>query len=262
MKHLHKIVFGVGVLLALVILLVSFDQTSAHRSGCHRWHSCESDSGSYICGDLGYCSACSNNQYCFNGQSRSAAESGTAPTTESIPTQTPVIKPSPNTAPNVTPTAPIPVPDQTKPAPSEDSRLFEVTRVIDGDTIQIRYNGALKKVRLTGIDTPETKHPKKRVQCFGKEASSKMKELVGGKTVRLEKDTIGDEVDKYNRLLRHIYADGVLINAEMIKQGYAYAYTKYPFSRSTEFKRYESEARISQRGLWHPSACPTTKAKR
>ena len=138
---------------------------------------------------------------------------------------------------------------------TESTALFTVTRVVDGDTIEINYDGALKKIRLIGIDTPETVHPTKPVECFGQEAKAKMQALVAGRAVRIEKDSIGDTVDRYGRLLRYVSVDGVSVNAEMIRQGYAYAYLNFPFAKSTDFKRYGQEAREQQRGLWAPGIC-------
>lgn len=120
------------------------------------------------------------------------------------------------------------------------------TRVIDGDTIGID-NG--EKVRLIGVDTPETKHPKKLVQYFGKEASEFTKRLCEGKPVRLEYDW--QKKDKYNRILAYVYLeDGTFINAEIIKQGYGHVYVKYPFKYIEEFRQYEREAREGEFGLW------------
>ena len=77
-----------------------------------------------------------------------------------------------------------------------------VVRVIDGDTIEVEIDGTSYRVRYIGIDTPETVHPQKPVECFGKEASEKNRELVEGKRVRLEKDV--SDTDKYGRLLRYV----------------------------------------------------------
>lgn len=97
-----------------------------------------------------------------------------------------------------------------------NSSSLLVTRVIDGDTIELE-NG--ERVRYLGINTPESVDPRKPVECFGKEASLKNKELVLNKKVVLEKDI--SEIDKYGRLLRYVYVDGIFINLELIKQGYA-----------------------------------------
>jgi len=122
------------------------------------------------------------------------------------------------------------------------------TRVIDGDTIVLDSN---EKVRLIGVDTPETKDPRKPVQYFGKEASEFTKRMVEGKKVRLEYDW--QKIDKYGRTLAYIYLeDGTFLNAEIIKQGYGHAYTRFPFKYLEEFRRYEREARENQRGLWAP----------
>jgi micrococcal nuclease len=129
---------------------------------------------------------------------------------------------------------------------------FKVTRVIDGDTIEIEGG---ERVRYIGIDTPETVDPRKPVQCFGVEASNKNKELVEGKMVRLEKD-ITDR-DKYNRLLRYVYVGDTFINLELVKQGFAYSYSYPPDIKYQEqFVKAQQEAREVKRGLWN--ACPTT----
>jgi len=128
--------------------------------------------------------------------------------------------------------------------------LTKVTRVIDGDTIEIEGG---ERVRYIGIDTPETVDPRKPVQCFGIEASKKNKELVEGKNVRLEKD-ITDK-DKYGRLLRYVYIDNLFINLELVKQGFAFSYTYPPdIKYQAEILAAEAEAREAGRGLW--AACP------
>lgn len=122
----------------------------------------------------------------------------------------------------------------------------KVKRVIDGDTLLLT-NG--EKVRLIGVDTPETKHPQKPVQYFGKEAHLFTKGMVEGKEVRLEYDW--QKRDKYGRLLAYVYLkDGTFLNAEVIKQGYGFAYTRFPFKYLEEFRQYEREARENRRGLW------------
>jgi len=141
--------------------------------------------------------------------------------------------------------------------PSLLLEIAKVSRVIDGDTIEIE-NG--ERVRYLGIDTPETVDPRKPVQCFGVEASKKNKELVDGKTVRLEKD-ITDK-DKYGRLLRYIYVDpsassgqAIFVNLELVKQGFAFSYTYPPdIKYQAEILAAEREAREAGRGLW--KACP------
>ncbi len=124
--------------------------------------------------------------------------------------------------------------------------LFKVVKVVDGDTIKLE-NGEV--IRYIGIDTPETVHPSEPVQCFGKEASDKNKELVEGKLVKLEKD-ITDR-DKYGRLLRYVWAGDLFVNDYLVREGYAYAYTYPPDVKHTEqFVQAQKEAKENNRGLW------------
>jgi len=141
------------------------------------------------------------------------------------------------------------------------SETFVCTRVVDGDTIVVEKIG---KVRLIGVDTPETKHPRKPVEYFGKEASNFTKKMVEGKRVRIEYDW--QKKDKYRRTLAYVYimtndvrdmpefknraSIELMLNAELIKQGYGHAYTKYPFKYLEQFRKYEKEARENKRGLW------------
>jgi len=132
------------------------------------------------------------------------------------------------------------------PISSSHAETFRVKRTVDGDTLLLT-NG--ERVRLIGVDTPETKHPEKPAECFGKEAYLFTKRMVEGKEVRLEFDW--QKRDKYDRLLAYVYLiDGTFLNAEIVKQGYGFAYTKYPFKYLDEFRRYEREARENRRGLW------------
>ena len=126
-----------------------------------------------------------------------------------------------------------------------------VERVIDGDTIQVRVEGKRYTVRLIGVDTPETKHPTKAVQYFGREASAFTKAALEGKTVLLQKDRTGDTVDRYGRWLRYVLLDGDNFNARLIREGYAHAYRRFPFSKRTEFIRLEEQARQRGIGLWN-----------
>ena len=127
--------------------------------------------------------------------------------------------------------------------------VTKVKRVIDGDTLHLTNGG---KVRLIGVNTPETKHPQKPVEYFGKEADLFTKRMVEGKEVRLEYDW--QRKDKYRRTLGYVYLlDGTFLNAEIIKQGYGFAETRFPFKYLEDFRRYEKEARENGRGLWKDS---------
>lgn len=131
----------------------------------------------------------------------------------------------------------------------EDQQWYEVEKVIDGDTIKLKGLGT---VRLIGVDTPETVHPKKQVECFGIEASNKMKEVVNGKKVRVELDKSQGEKDKYGRYLVYLYtSDNKFVNLDLIREGYAYEYTysgKYKYQ--TEFKLAQTYAKDNFLGLW------------
>ncbi|MBU1323458.1 thermonuclease family protein [Patescibacteria group bacterium] len=123
----------------------------------------------------------------------------------------------------------------------------KVYRVVDGDTIKIDEGKVT--VRYIGIDTPETVHPSKPVECLGKEASDKNKQLVEGKEIILEKDI--SETDKYGRLLRYIWLGDVLVNEQLVKEGYAKSSTYPPdVKHQTRFIQAEKEARESGKGLW------------
>lgn len=134
----------------------------------------------------------------------------------------------------------------------ESGLLLDVQKVIDGDTVKVSQIG---KLRLIGIDTPELKDPRKPVQCFALEASNKAKELLNGRKVYLAYNP-AEKLDKYNRTLAYVFRDdGLDFNAEMIKLGYAQAYTKYPHPRLDEFVKYGKEAREKKLGLWSDSTC-------
>ena len=126
------------------------------------------------------------------------------------------------------------------------AEIYKVKRVIDGDTLLLINR---ERVRLIGVDTPETKHPQKPVQYFGREAYLFTKQMIDGKQARFEFER--PKRDRYGRLLAYVYLlDGTFLNAEIIKQGYGFAYTKFPFKYMEEFRRYEREAREKRKGLW------------
>lgn len=137
---------------------------------------------------------------------------------------------------------------------ADQSRGTLVTKVVDGDTIEVSINGAKQKVRYIGINTPETVDPRRAVECFGREASTENKRLVEGKEVVLKKDI--SDADKYGRLLRYVFVkldDGseLFVNDYLVRQGFAYA-SSYPpdVSFSSRFYDAQKEARENNRGLW------------
>ena len=133
----------------------------------------------------------------------------------------------------------------------KSATAFKVLRTIDGDTIEVEQDGKPVKVRLIGIDTPETVHPSKPVEAFGKEASRFTANLLKGESVYLELDA---KPDKYGRSLAFVYRapDGLVVNLEIIRQGYGHTYTKYLFDDKMMalFRHYEKDAREAGRGLW------------
>jgi len=148
---------------------------------------------------------------------------------------------------------------RTKTAPLNDSK-HNVLRVIDGDTIEIETEEGSLKVRIIGIDTPETVHPFKPVEFYGPEASQKAKELLEGQTVVIhyDPDPKHDKWDKYKRLLAYIdLPDGRDFGLVMIQEGFARAYPKYPFSRQESYLKAEEIAKHNKTGIWteHPDPC-------
>jgi micrococcal nuclease len=133
-----------------------------------------------------------------------------------------------------------------------------VKRVVDGDTIIVHVGGRDERVRLIGIDTPETVDPRKPVQCFGKEASEHTKALLpAGTVVRLERDV--ETRDRYDRLLAYVYraSDGMFVNLELARDGYAQLLTIPPnVTYVDQFRRAVSDARQARRGLW--SSCASS----
>ncbi len=123
---------------------------------------------------------------------------------------------------------------------------IKVTRVVDGDTIEIEGD---QKVRYIGIDTPETVHPNEPIECFGVEASNKNKELVLGKNVSLEKDV--SETDKYGRLLRYVWIGDLMVNEYLVREGYAQSSTYPPDVKYQDrFVEAQRKAREESKGLW------------
>jgi micrococcal nuclease len=132
---------------------------------------------------------------------------------------------------------------------AQDALVLDVT---DGDTVEVRLDGETEDVRYIGIDTPEV-DPSIGVECFGAEASRLNERLVGGRRVRLVFD---DELrDRYGRLLAYVYTGRTLVNAEIVRRGYARTLTIPPNTdRAPLFARLERAAGRSGRGLW--SSCP------
>jgi len=131
-----------------------------------------------------------------------------------------------------------------------------VTRVIDGDTIEVDIAGIIYKVRYIGIDTPELDDKDPKRAAVAQEATRYNRQLVQGETIRLEKDV--SETDQYGRLLRYVYVDDILVNAELVKQGLAWA---IPYPPDTKYQNYleelEAEARQKGIGIWATLTIPS-----
>ena len=154
-----------------------------------------------------------------------------------------------------------------------------VVHVVDGDTIDIvltdidhldRVPSALKRkwlgiqyqdepsirVRLLGIDAPETLHPSEPVEELGVQASEFTRALLEGQNIELEFDA--ELFDKYERLLAYVFTEsGAMVQSELLRQGLAQAYLHFPFARAEEFVAYEKEARYAERGLWVHKVIPS-----
>jgi len=133
-----------------------------------------------------------------------------------------------------------------------------VIDVIDGDTIDVRIGYKRQRVRLLGIDTPETKDPRKPVQCFGHEASEHTARLLPrGTIVRLEHDL--EEHDIYNRLLAYVWraSDGLFINLDLVTGGFADILSIAPnTAHADEFRAAMVAAKAAPRGLWQTCGGP------
>jgi len=158
-----------------------------------------------------------------------------------------------NNAPSLKETTEKTVPQTT----SSTSTPAVVTRVVDGDTIVVLVNGVSEKVRLIGVDTPETVDPRKLVECFGKEASAFTTETLLSKNITLESDPTQSDRDKYGRLLRYVFlSDGTLVNKLIITEGYGHEYTyDVPYKYQNEFKQAQTTAKELKKGLWADGAC-------
>ena len=152
---------------------------------------------------------------------------------------------------------------------SDEPRGYEsatVTRIVDGDTIVVEVSDRAPgpgagdagngehKVRLIGIDTPESVDPRSPVECFGTEASEAAAALLEGAEVRMVKDV--SETDRFGRLVRYVYVGDEMANARLVVNGYATAFTYPPDVRHSDlFLELEREARDAERGLWSPDTC-------
>jgi len=150
--------------------------------------------------------------------------------------------------------------------PCDAAQSFRVKYVVDGDTLVLEN---YEKVRLIGVDTPEvddkwgrnlkdaqrSHRDVKIINEYALKAKSFLKNLVQGQTVEIQMEPgnapIGHK-DKYGRTLAYLYRqpEHLFINAQLVKEGYGFAYTRFPFKYAEDFRRYEKEARDNKKGLW------------
>jgi len=125
----------------------------------------------------------------------------------------------------------------------------DVVRVVDGDTIHVRIGARVESVRYIGVNTPEVHHPQRGEEPGGREATAVNRELVAGKHVRLELDV--QARDRYGRVLAYVWIGDVMINAELVRLGYAQVMTVPPNVRHQAlFVKLQRDARDAGRGLW------------
>lgn len=143
-------------------------------------------------------------------------------------------------------------PSLTKDVLGTDTTVYTVTSIVDGDTIKVSDSEDVYTVRLIGIDTPETKDPRKEIECFGEEATLYLTKLLGNNSITLKSDSTQDDIDRYGRLLRYIFLqDGTNVNKKMIQDGYAYEYTySKPYFYQKEYIDAQHFSRNGRLGLW------------
>lgn len=136
------------------------------------------------------------------------------------------------------------------PSPPQEGETVTIIRVTDGDTIEVRRaDGTTARVRYIGVNTPETVDPRRPVQCYGREAAERNRELVTGRTALLERDI--SETDGYGRLLRYVWVEGRMVNALLVRDGFGHATSFPPDVKYLDVLRaLDREARAERRGLW------------
>ena len=149
-----------------------------------------------------------------------------------------------------------PTPDLVAP-PADAEGPFPVVRVVDGDTLIVARPEGETRVRVIGIDTPESVAPDQPVECFGPEAAQRAEQLLAGTSVMLRGDPTQDRADRYGRELDYVWLpDGRLFNHVMLAEGYALEYTfAAPYAYQAEFRAAEQLAAQGAAGLWSPTTC-------
>ncbi len=154
------------------------------------------------------------------------------------------------------PLAPVDTTDLTTP-PADVEGPFPVVRVVDGDTLVVAKPEGETRVRLIGIDTPESVAPDRPVECFGPEASARTTELLSGQTVTLRGDPTQDRLDQYDRELDYVWLpDGRLLNHVLVTEGYAVERTyAAPYAYQQHLRAAQQQAQDAGAGLWSAATC-------
>jgi endonuclease YncB( thermonuclease family) len=213
-RSLPQVVQWAAIAIGITVMQPSLGigTSHAHEDPCHRRHRCPPDPDTYVCGDTGRCDQCPDNDFCRAGKPRPAVHRPARPA--------------------------IPSPAQL--------RRATVTRVLAGALLHLSTGEA---VRLIGVDPPEPRPAKKPGQAFGPEAAAFAVQLVEGKKVRLECDV--PRQDQSKRLLAYVYVGDLMLNAELVRQGYAQVATVPPNVKYQElFLQLQREAQEAKRGLW------------
>ncbi len=143
----------------------------------------------------------------------------------------------------------------TRPADAEGP--YPITDVVDGDTDKINVDGRTVKLRLIGIDTPETKDPDEPVECFGPQASARAEQLLTGRSVWIQYDPTQNRRDIYGRDLVYVWLDEhTMFNEVMVRTGYAHEYTyDKPYLYQSQFRAVEAKAKAAGLGFWGQGTC-------
>jgi micrococcal nuclease len=141
--------------------------------------------------------------------------------------------------------------------PADAEGPYPIAEVVDGDTDKVEIHGRTVKLRLIGIDTPETKHPSKPVECFGPQASARAEQLLTGKSVWIQYDATQSRRDVYGRDLVYIWLDAhTMFNEVMVRTGFAHEYTyDKPYLYQRQFRADEADAKSAGLGFWSQRTC-------
>ena len=138
-----------------------------------------------------------------------------------------------------------------QPVADNQPGLYQVSQFVDGDTIAVNMNGKTERIRMVGVDTPETHKPNTPVQCYGPAAAAFTKNALANKKFRLVSDSLSTNRDRYDRLLRYVYlTDGSNFNQRLVREGYGFYYPYFPFTKSEQFAAEQAAAQKAKKGLW------------